>query len=98
MEGAVVTQVKALLGEILRLSDRSEAFDASTALFGSLPEFDSMAVVQVVLAMEERFGFAAEPDEITSEIFATVGSLASYVEGKLGTNSPGDTWCAGPES
>lgn len=88
MEGAVVAQVKALLGATLNLSDRVQAFDASTALFGSLPEFDSMAVVQVVLAMEERFGFVAEPDEITSETFATVGSLISYIEGKLGTTSP----------
>jgi acyl carrier protein len=52
-------------------------------LFGSLPELDSMAVVAVITALEERFGFEVDDDEITAETFETVGSLSAFVAGKL---------------
>ena len=75
--------VKAVLRDALDLGDRADDFDAGTALFGSLPEFDSMAVVAVVLALEERFGIVIDGDEISAETFETVGSLSSFIEGNL---------------
>ena len=74
--------VKRILGQALQLGDKAKAFDASTSLFGSIPEFDSMAVVTVVAALEEHFGFTVEDDEISAEIFETVGSLTRFVEQK----------------
>ena len=59
-----------------------------THLIGAIPEFDSMAVVSVITALEERFGIAVEDDEITAEVFQTVGSLTQFVEGKLGPDGP----------
>jgi len=58
-------------------------FGYETPLFGSLPELDSMAVVNVVTALEEHFGFEIEDDEITAETFETLGSLSAFVAGKL---------------
>ncbi len=75
--------VKTVLRETLQLGDRANAFDASTPLFGSLPEFDSMAVVSVITALEEQFEFLVTDDEITAEVFETVGSLADFVDRKL---------------
>lgn len=80
---AVIDQVKSLLGDTLQLGDKAKRFGPDTALFGSIPEFDSMAVVSVITALEERFGIAVEDDEITAEVFQTVGSLTQFVEGKL---------------
>jgi acyl carrier protein len=60
------------------------ALDASTQLFGSLPELDSMAVVELVVAIEQRFGIRIDEDEITAEAFETVGSLAELVDAKRG--------------
>jgi acyl carrier protein len=57
--------------------------DADTALLGALPELDSMAVVNVLLAIEEHFGIAVHDDEISARHFATVGTLACFVESKL---------------
>jgi acyl carrier protein len=42
-----------------------------------------MAVVSVITALEERFGFAVDDDEIDGSTFATVGALVSFVDGKL---------------
>ena len=72
-----------ILADALQLGDRSNELVADTALLGSLPEFDSMAVVTVITALEEQFGFFVEDDEISAETFETVGSLAAFVDQKL---------------
>jgi acyl carrier protein len=80
---AALDDVKQVLGETLQLGDRTNGFTADTPLFGAIAEFDSMAVVTVVTALEERFGIFIEDDEIEAEVFATVGSLAAFVDRKL---------------
>ncbi len=82
---AVAEGIKRVLRETLQLGDRVESFDESTALFGSIPEFDSMAVVTVVTGLEEEFDIEIDDDDITAEIFETVGSLSRFVSTKLGT-------------
>lgn len=76
-------EVLALLDEILSLDGRSASFSTATPLLGAIPELDSMAVVSLIAGLEERFGFAADDDEIDGGIFATVGSLVEFVDGKL---------------
>ncbi len=48
-----------------------------------MPEFDSMAVVAVVTAIEDEFGIVIDDDELSAEVFATVGSLSDFVGSKL---------------
>lgn len=79
----VLDEVKAVLGQALNIGNRVNQFDASTGLFGSIPEFDSMAVATVVTAIEERFAITIDDEEITAEVFETVGSLSRFVEEKL---------------
>ena len=76
--------VKQILIDILNLSDEGRAMNAHTRLLGSIPELDSMAVVNVITALEEHFGIAVEDDEISAETFDTLGSLAGFVAQKLG--------------
>lgn len=79
----VIEGVKRVLRETLQLGDRVGGFDESTALFGSIPEFDSMAVVNVVAGLEEQFNIEIDDDEITAEMFETFGSLTRFVHQKL---------------
>ena len=79
----VFEQVRDILGEVLQLDERTADLSADTALLGNLPEFDSMAVVAVITALEEAYEFEAEDDEIEAELFATVGSLVEFVTAKL---------------
>jgi acyl carrier protein len=76
-------QVTQILSDSLQLGERSRAFTAATRLLGSLPEFDSMAVVSVITALEQHFGFTVSDDELTAETFETVGSLSDFVDRKL---------------
>ena len=73
-----------VLRDVLRLGARADSMDASTPLLGSIPEFDSMAVVTVLTTIEERFGVIVDDDEISAETFETVGTLHAFVLSKLG--------------
>ncbi|WP_432377772.1 acyl carrier protein [Duganella sp. P38] len=76
--------VKNLLAEILALSPAAAgALQRDSALLGSIPELDSMAVLQLMAAMEERYGFAIDDDDIGASTFATVGTLSDFVSAKL---------------
>jgi acyl carrier protein len=76
--------VKAVLVATLGVEDQADDLHATTPLFGQLPELDSMAVVELVYALEDRFAITIEGDEISAEVFETLGSLATFVAGKLG--------------
>jgi acyl carrier protein len=52
---------------------------------GSVAELDSMAVVSILTALEDRFGFVVDDDEIDGRTFASVASLTAFVKSKLDT-------------
>ena len=83
MTTSTIEQLKDLLKAQLQLGESVAAFDARTELFGTLPEFDSMAVVAIVTALEDQFGITIDDDELTAEVFATLGSLADFVDLKV---------------
>ncbi|NOX76759.1 MAG: acyl carrier protein [Gammaproteobacteria bacterium] len=75
----MLKDVRATLGAALQLGPRTEGLSGSTPLLGNLPELDSMAVVTVIAALEERFGFVVDDDDPLSEAFLTLDSLTSFV-------------------
>lgn len=77
---STLAAVKSVLVETLGIEDRADSLTADTPLFGSIPELDSLAVVEVVTSLEERFGFQIEDEDFTGDVFDTVGSLAAFVE------------------
>ena len=79
----VIDDVRMVVGGALQLGARGQAMDASTPLLGAIPELDSMAVVNVITALEEHFGINVADDEIGAATFATLGSLSAFVEQKL---------------
>lgn len=77
-------QIIDILSQVLQLNDAAiSKLDSNAPLIGSIPEFDSMAVVSIITALEERFGFVVDDDEIDASLFETVGSLVAFVEQKL---------------
>ncbi len=79
----LMAQVLQVLDEVLSLNGRSASFGPQTHLRGAVPEFDSMAVVAVLAALEDRFGIVVQDDEINGDIFATVDALVQFVASKL---------------
>jgi acyl carrier protein len=79
--------IKRILGTTLQLGDRAKTLTEATPLLGNIPEMDSMAVVTVLTALEDHYGFVIEDDEIAADVFATVGTLAAFVAAKDGAAS-----------
>ena len=81
--GSVLLEdVARVVNSALQLSRRIRV-DPSTPLLGAIPELDSMAVVTVIAALEEFFGFVIADDEISGATFATLGTLTAFVKEKL---------------
>jgi len=78
-----IAAVKAVVVDTLGVEDRADSLDASTPLLGSLPELDSMAVLELMLELEQAFGIEIEGEDITANVFETLGSLTEFVDGKL---------------
>jgi len=76
-------QVKQIVIHTLNLAGRASELNLSSPLLGAIPELDSMAVVGIITALEEQFGFSVQDDEISADSFETLGSLVAFVERKL---------------
>ena len=81
---SLLEEVAQIVIDVLMLEDQASSFDEHTGLLGSIPEFDSVAVVSLITELENEFGCTFDDDELNAEVFATVGSLTQTLEQKLG--------------
>lgn len=68
-----------VLVRTLGIEDRAAGLTRDTGLFGELPELDSLGVVELASALEERFDIEIDDEDFTGEVFETVGSLTDFV-------------------
>ena len=81
--GEVDRALRAVLADSLGLEPaRVAAFDESTPLFGSLPEFDSLAVAELLTALEERLGILIEDHEVDADMMESYGALLAFAKAK----------------
>jgi len=81
--GEVDATLRAVLVDVLGLPEaRVAGFDESTALFGALPEFDSMAVAGLLTELEERLGIVIEDHEVDADMLETYGALLYFARTK----------------
>lgn len=82
--------LRAILQDVLGLSaERVAAFDATTGLFGDLPELDSMAVAGLLTEIEDRLDIVIEDDEVDGELLENYGNLLMFLEGKVAQSQLG---------
>jgi acyl carrier protein len=79
---APIDDVVEVLVHVLGIEDRRDTIRAETGLLGELPELDSLAVVELAVALEERFAIVIDDDDFTGEVFDTVGTLAAFVDAR----------------
>lgn len=72
-------QVILVLNEVLTPT----VVDSNTQLLGHLPEFDSMSIMNVLVSLEEKFGFVIDDNEIELEMFADVSALTAFCAQKM---------------
>jgi len=72
--------VKEVIATTLGLEHRAAEFESDTPLFGAMPELDSIAVLELITALEDRFGIEIDGEYITADHFGTIGALSALVE------------------
>jgi acyl carrier protein len=76
-------EVRDIVADSLQLQEQAGAWTRETALLGAIPEFDSMSVVHIMTSIEEQFGFPIEDDEVSAEVFESLGALVDFVDARL---------------
>ena len=79
----LLNDVREVVGRALQIGDRAQQMDADAPLLGAVPELDSIAVVNLITALEEHFGITVADDEIGASTFETLSTLAQFIERKL---------------
>jgi acyl carrier protein len=79
----LLDDVKKVVGSALQIGSRIQQMQADAPLLGAVPELDSIAVVNLITALEEHFGIAVADDEIGASTFETLDSLTTFIERKL---------------
>jgi len=79
----LLDDVKKVVGSALQIGSRMQQMKADAPLLGAVPELDSIAVVNLITALEEHFGIAVADDEIGASTFETLDSLTKFIEGKV---------------
>lgn len=79
----IFQQVVASLSHSLQLGERSAQLSLDTQLLGHIPELDSMAVLTVISGLEEHFAITFDEDDISAEVFETVGNLVDLVRSQI---------------
>jgi acyl carrier protein len=74
-----IAEVRAALVETLGIEDRAETIDATTPLLGALPELDSLAVLELIVELERRFGINVTDEDVSADAFATLATLTEFV-------------------
>ena len=79
----LLNDVLVILDRELNLQGKALNFTAETKLAGALPQLDSMAIVNIVAALEEKFDFEFPEDQLDGAIFETVGTLVDCLMGLI---------------
>lgn len=77
--------VKEVLVQTLGVEGRADAIDDTTPLLDTVPELDSMGVVALMFALEERFDITTQDDDMRAEVFETLTSLTAMVRQRTGS-------------
>jgi acyl carrier protein len=82
-EHEVDRTLRSVLVDVLGLPKAQvDGFDEASPLFGSLPEFDSMAVAGLLTELEERLGILIEDHEVGADMLESYGALLSFSRAK----------------
>jgi acyl carrier protein len=80
---AITEQVRAILASVGARPDMTAVTDTESLLNSGV--IDSMAMVNLVTALEQRFRIAIGDTELVPEHFDSVEAIAAFIRGKTGT-------------
>jgi acyl carrier protein len=79
-----MTEVADIVASVLGIEERARTLNEDTPLLGAMPELDSLAVVELITALSEHYGFDPDDVDLSGDAFDTIGTLANFVEEERG--------------
>ena len=61
-----------------------ENLESDTKLVGNFPEFNSLTIAGIIESIEDELDCVIDDNEINTDIFATVGDLANFIDRRSG--------------
>lgn len=79
-------QALALAKKVLAANLQLEVdqLSADTEIVGHFPQFNSLTIVGVIGSIEDELDCVIDDEDITTDIFATVGALADFIASRSG--------------
>jgi len=81
MDKMILTEVKKVIINSVGADETLDSLTEDFPLVGNI--LDSMAVTNLILALEDYFDFFFDDEELSTEVFETVGSLAEFIDLKI---------------
>ena len=75
-------EIKGLVIDRLKLDVEPDEIDDDELLFDGSLDLDSITMLELVDAIESRYGLEVDDEDLTPELVETARSLAEYVMGK----------------
>jgi len=85
MSETLVNQLKAIIAQELDVNLKMEEIDENASLFEDGLGLDSIAIVDLISLIEEKFSFQFSDSELSPEFFNNLQVLANLIDSKLAT-------------
>ncbi len=79
MNNDLKRQIKQTIVRALNLEIEPEEIGDSDVLFGGETGLNSMAMVELVVGIEDEFGFEISDEDLSAEVFKSVQTIEDYI-------------------
>jgi acyl carrier protein len=83
MSAVIVNQLKDIIANKLDVNLAYDEIDENVSLFEDGLGLDSIAIVDLIVSIENTFSLSIEDEELNADLFKNLKILSEFVRGKL---------------